>query len=151
MRTVTAMFDTRAEAHAASDRLLASNIYSDRVRIIDRNIAGSAAGTGLVEQHESFWASMVDMFMKEDERHLYGEHVRRGGFLLLADVDESQVDRVTRLLDDAGSIDSEMRQRAWLAEGWTGFMADRQSGAFGPITGGDTYASGRDSDEERGA
>ena len=150
MRTITAMFDSRAEAHDACDRLMESDVRADRIRIIDRNAAGGPLGTGLVEQHESFWASLVDMFMPEEQRHLYGEHIRRGGFLLRADVDDAQVDRATRLLDEAGSIDFELRQREWLAEGWTGFMADRQAGAFGRLSGGDTYASGREPDERDG-
>ena len=138
MRTITAMFDSQAEAHEACDRLMESEVRADRICVIDRNAAGGPMGSGLVEQHESFWASLVDMFMPDEERHLYGEHIRRGGFLLRADVEDSQVERAKRVLADAGSIDWELRQREWLAQGWTGFMADRQAGAFGRLSGGDS-------------
>lgn len=141
MKTVTAMFDSRAEAHAAYERLRQSDVQADRIRIIDRDAVG---GPDVVEKHESFWASMVDTFMPEEERYFYGEHVRRGGFLLCADVGDTQAERATRLLDEAGSVDPDLRRREWQTDGWTEALADGQAGAFGRISNDDKYASGRD-------
>ena len=144
MRTVTAMFDSRDEAHAAYDRLKHSGIAADRVRIVDRDAIGGETGSAVVENHESFWAALVDTFMPEDERQAYGEHVRRGGFLLCALVGDTDAQRAERILDEAGSVDLALRRREWQADGWSGVIANGQAGAFGRISNDDKYASGRE-------
>ena len=144
MRTVTAMFDSRDEAHAAFDRLKAWGRAADRVRFVDREAIGGEGGSAIVENHESFWAALVDTFMPEDERRAYGEHVRRGGFLLCALVADADLDRAGRILDEAGSVDLDLRRREWQAEGWGNPIADGQAGAFGPISNNDKFASGRE-------
>lgn len=147
-RTITAMFDSRSEAEAACQRLTASNIDADRVRIIDQQ-SGSGSSSGSHGQHEGFWASLKDMFMPDEDRHAYGEGIRRGGYMIIAEVDDSQADQACRTLDQAGGVDFDQRQAEWKNQGWAGYGADGQAGAFGKLSNDDAYASGRDSDEER--
>lgn len=145
MRTVTAMFDSRDEAHAAYDRLREAHLHADRIRIVDRDAIGGPGGSAVVENHESFFASLVDMFMPEEEQEVYREHVRRGGFLLCALVNDSEIERAKRILDEAGSVDLGLRRREWAKAGWTQHpLTDGQAGAFGPINNDDKYASGRE-------
>jgi uncharacterized protein (TIGR02271 family) len=129
-RTITAMFDSRSEAESAREQLSASNIEADRVRIIDQNSTGSSAGGGSAGE-EGFFASLKDLFMPDEDRHAYGEGIRRGGYMLVAEVDEDQADEACRLLDQSNSVDFDQRQSEWRNQGWAGYQADRQSGAFG--------------------
>jgi uncharacterized protein (TIGR02271 family) len=151
-RTITAMFDSRSEAEAARDRLTSSSIDAQRVRIIDQSSAGQGtSGSSGSGQHEGFWASLKDMFMPDEDRHAYGEGIRRGGYLLIAEVDESEADRVCSVLDQSSSVDLDQRQDEWRSQGWGGY----QAGAFGQLsqdrdTGSRLHeTSGRDVDEER--
>lgn len=149
-RSVTAMFDSRSEAESARDRLSAADIEADRVRIVDQSSGGSSSsGSGSSGDGEGFWASLKDMFMPDEDRHAYGEGIRRGGYMLVADVDESDADRACQILDQAGSVDFDQRQSEWKSQGWGGYQADTQAGAFGRLSNDDQYASGRDSDEQR--
>jgi len=132
-RTITAMFDSRSEAEAARDRLSASNIDADRVRIIDQNSTGSSSGGGSSPGQEGFFASLKDMFMPDEDRHAYGEGIRRGGFMLCAEVDEHEADQACQILDQSNSVDFDERQNEWRNQGWAGYQADRQSGAFGQL------------------
>ena len=138
-RTITAMFDSRSEAEAARTRLGSSGVDADRVRIIDQQSGGSGS-TGGAPGEEGFWASLKDLFMPDEDRHAYGEGIRRGGYMLVAEVDETDADRACQLLDQ-DSVDFEQRQDEWRGQGWAGYQADRQAGAFGAL--------GSDSDTTR--
>jgi uncharacterized protein (TIGR02271 family) len=108
------MFDSRSEAEAARDQLR-STTGAD-ARIVDQSSSsteGSSDGRG-------FWASMKDVFVADEDRSGYEEGVRRGGFLLCANVDESQADEACRLLETGGSVNFENRQKQWRDEGWNG-------------------------------
>ena len=111
-RTVTAMFDSREDAEAARSRLSQSDIDADRVRIVDQNESGSGDG---------FWSSVKSAFMPAEDSHAYDEGLRRGSFLLCAEVDEDEADRAIDILDQGNSVDFDQRQQEWRNEGWTGF------------------------------
>jgi uncharacterized protein (TIGR02271 family) len=133
-RTITAMFDSRSEAESARGRLSSSGIEADRVRIIDQESAGSGSSGGQSPGEEGFFASLKDLFMPDEDRHAYGEGIRRGGYMLVAEVDESDADRACQLLDEDGPVDFEQRQNEWRSEGWAGMQSDRQAGAFGQLS-----------------
>lgn len=131
-RTITAMFDSRSEAEAARERLSDSSIEADRVRIIDQSSSGSSS-SGSSPGEEGFFASLKDLFMPDEDRHAYGEGIRRGGYMLVAEVEESNADRACDILDQSSSVDFEQRQSEWRNQGWAGHQGDRQAGAFGAI------------------
>ncbi|HEX8640633.1 MAG TPA: YsnF/AvaK domain-containing protein [Allosphingosinicella sp.] len=117
-RTVTALYDSRAEAEAARQRL-SSEVDVNSVRIIDKNSGGSGQSGGL-----------NNVYMSNDDRHAYGEGLRRGGFLLCAEVgSDEDADRIVRLLEESASVDLDERQQSWRREGW-------QPQAAGGSTGG---------------
>ena len=131
-RTITAMFDSRSEAESARQRLTASNIDADRVRIIDKDGSGGSYGnTAEDTEGKGFWAQMKELFVTEEDRHSYAEGVSRGGFLLSAEVDEDEADRACQLLEQSSSVDFESREKQWRSDdGWTGF-----AGAGTPMRG----------------
>jgi uncharacterized protein (TIGR02271 family) len=134
-RTVTALFDTRSEAEAARSRLSASSIDADRVRIIDQNEVGNGTRTG--SEDRGLWASIKSAFMPEEDSHAYEEGMRRGGYLLCAEVDEDEADRAISLLDESGSVDFDRRQDEWRSQGWAGYQSEA------------TRETGRTIEEER--
>jgi uncharacterized protein (TIGR02271 family) len=118
-RTLTALFDTRADAEAGRQRLLDAHLDADHVRIHDKSSIGEAGYSSHSEP--GMWASIKNAFLPDEDRHVYEEGVRRGGFLLTADIDEHQADEAVRALDHASvnSIDIDQRSAQWRAEGWT--------------------------------
>ena len=150
-RTITALFDTRAEAEAAKTRLSSASIDADNVRIVDQDSAssytssdtnmssstsgmssGSMSSTGTSETH-GFWAGLKDMFVPDEDRHSYNEGISRGGSLLYASVDDDDVDRTIDLLEQTGSVDMDEREKSWKNEGWAGYS---------PATMGSTDTAG---------
>jgi uncharacterized protein (TIGR02271 family) len=142
-RTVTALYDTRQEAEAARQRL-SSAVDLECVKIIDQNSGSGGDGR-----------SLGNLYLSNDDRHAYGEGLRRGGFLLCAEVESGEDhDRIVPLLEESASVDLEERQQSWQKEGWTPFSGQSESagttagGARQGMAGG-TTATGDVVEEQR--
>lgn len=120
-RTLTAMFDSRTDAEAAKARLVASRIDADHIHIHDQGDGGD----------QGIWASLKSIFVADDDRHTYGEGIRRGGYLLTADVDESEADAAVRILDETGSVDMDRREQELRGSGWSGRFAATDTASTG--------------------
>jgi uncharacterized protein (TIGR02271 family) len=128
-RTITALFDTRADAEAGRQRLLDANLDMGNVNIYDKSSIGEAGYSSHSEP--GMWGSIKNAFLPDEDRHTYEEGVRRGGFLLIADVDDHQADEAVRALDNANvnSVDIEDRANQWKSQGWTPPAAAPAAGA----------------------
>lgn len=114
-RTVTALYDTRAEAEAARDRLVAEVDVESRAKIIDKSSSESS--------------EFRDIGMSHDDRHAFGEGLNRGGFMLCAEVDDDEdSDKIISLLEQSASVDLDERQDTWRNEGWKPYEAPQATG-----------------------
>jgi uncharacterized protein (TIGR02271 family) len=122
-RTVTALYDTRQEAEAARQRL-ASALDVQRVKIIDQDSGGGDS------------RPLGNLYLSNDDRHAYGEGLRRGGFLLCAEVETGEDhERIIQLLEQSSSVDLEERQQSWKNEGWQPFSGGPTGSGEGATTG----------------
>ena len=138
-RTITAMFDTKSDAEAGRERLLAADLNTDNVIIHDQSAAGQT-GEYSSSEEPGMWASIKNAFLPDEDRHTYEEGVRRGGFLLTADVDDAEVDGAVAALEDANCVDIDERSQEWKSEGWKAPVA----GAMFGSGGSDKQSSGSD-------
>ncbi|RYE86744.1 MAG: DUF2382 domain-containing protein [Hyphomicrobiales bacterium] len=150
--TITAMFDSRADAEAAKERLKASNVDADHIQVHDKSSAGyKEQGYSTHEEH-GFWASVKNAFLPDEDRHTYEEGVRRGGAVLTADVDEDDVARAVQVLEEAGSVDVDDRASQWRQSGWdypAGAGAATGASALGGFGDRDTTNRGVMADRDR--
>jgi uncharacterized protein (TIGR02271 family) len=145
-RTITALFNDRSEAEAAAAQLRAQ-VGSD-ARIVDQSSgsSGSSSGSGGSGEGRGFWAELKEMFVAEDDRPTYEEGVRRGHFMLSANVPEEQADRACSLIDQAGAIDIDENEQKWRGEGWSGGSSSVRS-AFSSNQAAGSERSASSSDE----
>lgn len=116
--TITALFDSRADAEAAKERLKSANVDADHVQVHDKSSAGYNEAGYSTHQEPGFWQSVKNAFLPDEDRHAYEEGVRRGGAVLTADVDDDRVDQAVRVLEEANSVDIDDRSRQWRSSGW---------------------------------
>jgi uncharacterized protein (TIGR02271 family) len=116
--TITALFDTRAEAEAAKARLEAASFDTDNVHVHDQSSQGFRQDAYSTHQDRGVWGSIKNAFLPDEDRHTYEEGIRRGGALLTADVHDDKVDDAVRILEEANSVDIDDRSRQWRESGW---------------------------------
>ena len=117
-RTITALFDQRADAEAAENRLKAANVEAGHISIHDKTSSGFHATGRSTTEDPGVWASIKNAFVPDEDRHTYEEGVRRGGFLLTADVNDDNVDAAVKVLEESDSINVDDRSQEWRSSGW---------------------------------
>lgn len=116
-RTITALFDDRDDAMAGRQRLIDARIDADNIRVHDKT---ELTDTGYTDDSShGFWGSIKNAFLPDEDRHAYEEGMRRGGYLLTADVDNDDIDDAIRALEDARGVDIDERSTGWRKEGWS--------------------------------
>ena len=138
-RTITALFDQRADAEAAENRLKAAHVDAGHISIHDKSSPGFHATGKSTAQDPGMWGSIKNAFLPDEDRHTYEEGVRRGGFLLTADVGEEHVDAAVKALEESDSIDVDDRSQQWKSSGWD----HAPEAAMGAGDGAAAYSSDR--------
>jgi hypothetical protein len=113
-RTVTALYETRAQAEQVKAALVAAHL-GDHVDI--REESDTAAAGDAEPRDFKTWLS--DLLGGHNDKHVYIEGVRRGHFMLSAKVDDLNETRAAEILDSAAPVNLESAQTTWRAEGWT--------------------------------
>lgn len=136
-RTITAMFDSRAEAEQGAQQLRGLGAQDVRIHAAEAQTSEPEADTG-------FLASIANLFVPDDDRATYGEGMRRGSVLVSAEVAEGSVDAAMDALEAAGAVDLDTREEEWRGAGWAGGSAAGAAGTSltGPGSAAKTPLSG---------
>ena len=102
-RTITAFFDTTAEAERAAQDL-SINIGGVRGEVYDATRSGE----------------LSRLSIPAEDMATFNEGIRRGGAILHAQVPDHQFDAAADVLERGGAVDIDEREAAWRQEGWTG-------------------------------
>ena len=116
-RKIVAVFDSSEAAQNARTSLIDRGIPSEQIKITDQGSLGEHR-LETPQARGSFWAHLKEMFMPDHDRQAYEESVRRGGYMLVANVDEALADETINCLESAGAVDLDERQNVWRSEGW---------------------------------
>ncbi|GGC38090.1 hypothetical protein GCM10011504_15570 [Siccirubricoccus deserti] len=123
MRTITGLFDSRAEAERTVETLVQQHgIDRNRVTVTAAGSENVTAGTTerRSEEHHGFLASLRDLFMPDEDRATYAEGLRRGGIMVAVQASDDQVEAVMDAFERHGAVDLDAREAEWRAGGWTG-------------------------------
>ncbi|TPG49322.1 DUF2382 domain-containing protein [Roseomonas nepalensis] len=130
-RTITAMFSARAAADRAVNELTRElGIGSGQVQVYAAEAAPNGATTaGAATGDTGLWASLKDLFVPDEDRTAYAEGIRRGNYVVSAQVDETMLDRAMDILEHNGAVDLDAQEAEWRQSGWTGHQAGATTGA----------------------
>lgn len=123
--SVSALFDSQADAQRAVDRLVAAGIPESHIR----QVAGGAGTTTAASQtwdedRKGFWDSLSDFFFPDEDRYTYAEGLSRGGCLVtVSGVSGGEYETALDILDEEGSVNLDERAESWRSEGWGGYEA----------------------------
>ncbi|MFC3631441.1 DUF2382 domain-containing protein [Paracoccus angustae] len=120
--SVSAMFDSQAEAQRAVDRLVQAGIPSGQIRQVAGGSDAAVTQTATDNRDKGFWDSLSDFFFPDEDRYAYAEGLSRGGYLVtVTGLTGAEYDTALDILDDEGSINLEDREQSWRSEGWGGY------------------------------
>jgi uncharacterized protein (TIGR02271 family) len=119
--SVSAMFDTNADAQNAVSRLEALGISRTQIRTVE-GAAQSTEQRASTTDDKGFWDSLGDFFFPDEDRYTYAEGLSRGGVLVtVTGLTAAHYDQVLDILDDEGTVDLAEREESWRSEGWGGY------------------------------
>lgn len=144
-QTILVHFDSRSDAQAAMDALVQAGIGRSAIRMLPE-ASSSYKRTSTTTSYDhtkdegGFWASLGDMFLPDEDRYAYAEGMSRGGVTVAVTGDESDLERMTDIVERHGAVDMDERETMWKREGWTGWTggttAAMGSTSSGPATRG---------------
>ncbi|MBM3603313.1 MAG: DUF2382 domain-containing protein [Alphaproteobacteria bacterium] len=119
--SVSALFDTNADAQNAVSRLEALGISRTQIRTVEGATQSTEQRTSTNED-KGFWDSLGDFFFPDEDRYTYAEGLSRGGVLVtVTGLTAAHYDQVLDILDDEGTVDLAEREESWRSEGWGGY------------------------------
>ncbi|OYO31549.1 hypothetical protein [Janthinobacterium sp. PC23-8] len=139
-QTLAAVFDNRASAESARQKLIASGFGSERIRLNDAasDYSGAPSATSTVanttgRDDDGFVASIkhffADLFGSHEDRYVYAEAVSRGHVVLtLESASDAEIDRASDIVEDFGPLNIEEHSEQWRAGGWS--RDDSTTGAY---------------------
>ncbi len=127
LRTITGLFDSRAEAQAVMDHLVKHDKL-DTSRIRMHGSDESAPAGAAASDDKGFWASLKDLFVPDEDRYAYSEGIRRGGVVVSAEIEEAQLEHAMDVFEEHGAVDLDAREAEWRTGGWTGYNATAVAG-----------------------
>ena len=149
-KTVIGAFENNSEALQAKEELLAAG-FSEQC--MDVHFATPPEedhpnhNPGFMQAIRSLFTWDLEDYRDESYADHYAEAVRRGHAVLTATVDESEVEMVSDLMDDAGALDIDEKVSEWQSQGYTGgqLAADDRGGSNSGSTGtaGDLLSESR--------
>jgi hypothetical protein len=117
--TLTAFFRDRSDAEKATRELMSAGIAEGNIRLVPGKEPDSVAATDIDGDRKGFWEALGDFFFPDDDREVYAEGLRRGGYLVtVSNVTEAQHQQAIDILDDDGTIDVDAWSDSWRADGW---------------------------------
>ena len=128
-RTLTAMYDTRGAAESARDGLVALGIPADAIAIRGTE---DDRDTTTADEDQGFWASLANLFVPDEDRHIYAEGVR--AWWLSPDgtaCPRAQPSRHARMLERSDPVDIDERAAELAAKrldwlrGWQAIVCRR--------------------------
>lgn len=118
-KTIVGVFDDATAANNAVRDLMTAGIPREQVGITSNEQAASKpAGWG--ERIYNFFESLFSDESDKQQASTYSEAWRRGQYLVVAELDASQVDQAAEILNRYGTVDLNRRSEYWKKTGYTG-------------------------------
>ncbi|MFC7734428.1 YsnF/AvaK domain-containing protein [Roseomonas sp. GCM10028921] len=146
-RTITGLFDSISEAQAVATHLRSHDgIDPARIHIHGATEGQSTASTGASSgEGQGFWASLGSLFIPDEDRYSYSEGIRRGGYVVSAEVDDALIDHALDVFEEHGAVDLDTREAEWRSSGWSGYQAtgtDASAGTGMPMNSSAAVGAG---------
>jgi len=110
-------------------------------------LGSTALGAGIGAATGGLLGALVGAGIPEEDAHIYSEGIRRGGALVMAQVDDTMVDPTLDIMERYNVVDIDERGTEYRSGGWSRF--DENSGAYSDSSYADRDRAVNDDDYDR--
>ena len=118
MHTFTALYDRQADAEAMQAELERLGIIDHDHDLHSRESEGFDPEGYSDDSDPGLWGKKGGVRPPKEDRHIYEEALRRGGYLLTVNCDDAEAGRVHQLLEGSNAVDMVDREREMRASGF---------------------------------
>ena len=138
---IVALYDTRAHADAAREKLLAAGVDSGAVQVMDKGADEMAGGVDYEAGNQGLWGSIKSLFMPDEDAHAYSHAVGAGHAMVVVTPNATtNRNHIIEVLEGTNPLDFDAKLEEWRQSGYnyapgstaTGSMADT-TGAAVPV------------------
>lgn len=89
--------------------------------VLGATAAGAGIGAGIGAITGGLVGALSDMGVPEEDAHFYAEGVKRGGLLVVAQVNDTDASMAASIMRQANAMEVDAERRSWQASGWKRF------------------------------
>ncbi len=116
---IVALYDTRAHADAAREKLLAAGIDGGAVQVMDREADKMAGGVDYKSGNQGLWGAIKSMFMPDEDAHAYS-HAMGAGHAMVVVTPNATANRnhIIEVLEGTNPLDFDAKLEEWRQSGY---------------------------------
>lgn len=118
-KTIVAVFDDTTSAQSAVQELQSSGIDKSRIRLTN-NTDAAPTSESWTDKIYGLFESLLEHAGDRNHADDYAEAWRRGHYIVVADVEPTQVDKAVEILNKFGTVDFDKRVEQWKSTGYSG-------------------------------
>jgi sugar (pentulose or hexulose) kinase len=89
--------------------------------VLGATAAGAGIGAGVGAITGGLVGALSDMGVPEEDAHFYAEGVKRGGLLVVAQVNDADASLSASVMRQTNALEVDAERRSWEASGWQRF------------------------------
>ena len=117
---IVALYDTRAHAEAAREKLLAAGVDSSSVQVMDKGADQMAGGVDYESGNQGLWGSIKSLFVPDEDAHAYS-HAMGAGHAMVVVTPNAKANRnqIIEVLEGTNPLDFDSKLEEWRQSGYT--------------------------------
>ncbi len=116
---IVALYNTRADADAAREKLLAAGVDSGAVQVMDKGADQMAGGVDYESGNQGLWGSIKSLFMPDEDAHAYS-HAMGAGHAMVVVTPNATTNRnqIIEVLESTNPLDFDAKLEEWRQSGY---------------------------------
>ena len=116
---IVALYDTRAHADAAREKLLAAGVDSSAVQVMNKGDDEMAGGVDYEVGNQGLWGSIKSLFMPDEDAHAYSHAVGAGhAMVIVTPSAKSDRNKIIQTLETTDPLDFDAKLEEWRQSGY---------------------------------
>jgi uncharacterized protein (TIGR02271 family) len=129
---IVALYDTRAHADAAREKLLAAGVDSSAVQVMDKGADQMAGGVDYEAGNQGLWGSIKSLFMPDEDAHAYSHAVGAGHAMVVVTPNATaNRNHIIEVLESTNPLDFDAKLEEWRQSGYNYTPGSTTTGTTG--------------------